>query len=120
MKYLAALLFPLALLALPESHYRDLFAKQHNGRTEVTLPDKTRADIITETHAVEVEFAASWKNSVGQALNYAFQTGKKAGIVLVIESEKDERYLIMLNSLVLHYELPIDVMAIRTKDHQSN
>lgn len=113
-KTLSLLLFaPLTLLSLPESHYRDMFAKEHNGEVEVSLPDRTRADIITDTHAIEVEFAPKWKEAIGQSLNYAFQSNKKAGIVLIVETRTDERYLLMLNSLILHYELPIEVWTIK-------
>ena len=49
----------------------------------MTMPDGTRCDILTDTHAIEVDFADKWAEAIGQSLNYAMQTGKKAGIVLV-------------------------------------
>ena len=49
------------------------------------MPDGTRCDILIDTHAIEVDFADKWAEAVGQSLNYAIQTGKKAGIVLVLK-----------------------------------
>ncbi len=59
---------------------------------EVTLKNGTRCDCITETHAIEIKFAAKWQASVGQSINYSLQTGKRAGIVLILESTKDQKY----------------------------
>lgn len=88
-----------------EAYYRAIFAKSLEGKEEVTLPDKTRCDIITATHAVEVEFARKWTEGLGQSLWYSFQTEKKAGIVLIIENEKDLRFLIRLQSLLVHRKM---------------
>ena len=71
--------------AYSESFYQKQYAKKLGGRTEVTMPDGTRCDILTDTHAIEVDFADKWAEAIGQSLNYAMQTGKKAGIVLVLK-----------------------------------
>ena len=97
----------------PEAYYQELAAKKYNGETEVVLPDGTRCDIVTETHAIEVDFAGKWAEAIGQSLNYSFQLNKKAGILLILESPKDERHLIRVQSIIQHYRLPIDVLAIR-------
>ena len=68
-----------------ESSYQDEYAKKLGGKTEVTIPDGTRCDILADTHAIEVDFADKWAEAVGQSLNYAMQTGKKASIVLVLK-----------------------------------
>ena len=41
------------------------------------MPDGTRCDILTDTHAIEVDFANKWAQAIGQSLNHAMQTGKK-------------------------------------------
>ena len=61
--------------------------------------------MVTETHAIEVEFAPKWTEGLGQSLWYSFQTNKKAGIVLIIEDKKDERFLIKLRSLIAHRKI---------------
>ena len=97
----------------PESYYQKIAAKKYGGETEVTMPDGTRSDIVTEKHAIEVDFADKWAQAIGQSLNYAFQSNKRAGILLILESKDDEKHLIRVNSIIEHYKLPIDVLAIR-------
>ena len=46
----------------------------------MTMLDGTRCDILTDTHAIEVDFADKWAEAIGQSLKYATQTGKKAGM----------------------------------------
>lgn len=69
----------LALLALSsslgaarlnsESYYQKIAAEKYSGKTEVSMPDGTRCDIVTETHAIEVDFADKWGEAIGQGLN---------------------------------------------------
>ncbi len=47
-------------------------------------------DCLTETHAVEVDFARKWAEAIGQSLYYSHYTGKKPGILLVIGTERDQ------------------------------
>ena len=74
------------------------------------LPDRTRCDCITDTHAIEFDFGNKWAEAIGQALHYGFQTEKRPGIVLILESPKDRKYWIRLNTIIEHYKLPIDSM----------
>ena len=101
------------LFGLPEKHYQDEFAAKVGGQTEVTAGDGTRCDILTDTHAIEVDFARKWGEAIGQSLNYGFQFDRKAGIVLILEKPSDRRHLIRINSIIRHYELPIDVWEIK-------
>ncbi|WP_171018846.1 hypothetical protein ACONUD_00725 [Microbulbifer harenosus] len=41
------------------------------GVAEYVLPDRTRVDCLTETHAMEFDFAPKWAEAIGQALYYA-------------------------------------------------
>jgi len=67
----------LLLLALPlfgkqsERYYQEKFAKEIGGQVEVVMKDGTRYDILTSTHAIEVDFAKKWAEAIGQSLNYA-------------------------------------------------
>ena len=45
---------------------------------EITLPDDTRADCISNTHAIEVEFTEYWYQALGQALHYSLWTAEIA------------------------------------------
>jgi hypothetical protein len=79
---------------------------------EVILPDHTRCDCITEKNAIEIEYAKKWYEAIGQSLYYSLQTGKRAGVVLILESDKDYKYWIRLNTTIVHFKLPIDTWKI--------
>jgi len=63
-----------------ERFYQEMFMSEYGGTMEVLLQDGTRCDIITKTHAIEVDFANKRAEAIGQSLNFALQTNKKAGI----------------------------------------
>lgn len=48
-----------------EAYYQKIAAEKCNGETDVTMPDGTRCDIVAETHAIEVDFAEKWGESIG-------------------------------------------------------
>lgn len=79
----------------------------------MVLQDKTRCDCITEANAVEVEFGKKWAESLGQALYYGLQTGKRPGIVLILEKPADRKFWIRLNSTIQHFGLPIDTWEVK-------
>jgi hypothetical protein len=79
---------------------------------EEVLPDKTRCDCLTSTHAIEFYFGNKWAEAIGQALLYSIQTGKKAGVVLILEKQKDYKYWIRLNTIIENYRLPIDTWKV--------
>jgi len=95
-----------------EKYFQEEWCSEHNGQSEVVLPDKTRADCVTSTHAIEFDFGTKWAESLGQALYYSLQTGKRAGIVLILEGPNDRKYFLRLNSTIEHFKLPIDTWEI--------
>ena len=76
-----------------ESYYQKEFAEVIGGEREVVLEDRTRVDIVTDTYAIEVDFAEKWAESIGQSLHYEEMLGKKAGVLLVMDREREERFL---------------------------
>jgi len=76
-----------------EKYYQEAFADMVEGKTEVTLNDRTRVDVMTDTHVFEVDFAEKWAESIGQSLHYAGMTGKQAAVLLVMKGYEDERFL---------------------------
>lgn len=96
------LLFALSLHAQSEAEYISTLNDQHfHGRTEVKMYGGI-ADIVTNTHAIEVERASKWKNAIGQSLWYAQQLELQAGIVIIIESKSEFKYVQMLNSTLAY------------------
>ena len=79
----------------------------------MAMPDGTRCGILTDTHAIEVDFADKWAEAIGQSLNYAIQTGKKAGIVLVLKDKGDEKHLERLREMKRHYSMDVEIFPHR-------
>lgn len=100
----------------PEAYYQERFCTQRGGQMEVVLPDKTRIDCLTTRHAWEVDFADKWAEGIGQSLYYASQTGKIAGLVIIVEDmDHDLRYLLRIRRLLDYYKVRIDVYLIFDK-----
>ena len=99
---------------MPEKHYQELYAEQVGGQMEVTAPDGTRCDILTEDLAIECKFAGGdFLDAIGQSLNYGFQFNRKPAILLIMEKKEDERHYIRLGSLIRHYGLEIKLIPLR-------
>ena len=78
----------------------------------MVLPEKTRCDCVTDTHAIEFDFGSNWAEAVGQGLHYSAISGKKAGIVLILETIKDRKYWFRLTSTIEYFNLPIDTWVV--------
>lgn len=95
----------------PEKWYQERWCGPR-GQMEVVMPDGSRCDCLTEAYAIEVDFGHKWAEAIGQALNYAAQTGKRPGIVLILEREGDERYLARIRNVDRAYGLGITVWVV--------
>ncbi len=113
---LALLLIPAianAKRAFPEKKYQEKWCEEQDGRSEVVLDDRTRCDCLTRSHAIEFDFASKWAEAVGQSLYYSHKTGKKAGIVLILEDKKkDRKYLSRLEQTIKGKDLQIKVWTV--------
>ena len=73
-----------------ESSYQHVWCAEHNGIEEYENSDFTRVDCLTDTHAIEFDFANKWAESIGQALHYSYMTGKRAKVVLILENPEKQ------------------------------
>ncbi|KGJ86586.1 hypothetical protein [Colwellia psychrerythraea] len=96
-------------------HEADFVEAYCEGKVEHVLADKTRVDCLTATHAIEYDWGKKWAESLGQALFYSAMTGKKAGIVLIVNPRTKERYLKRLNKAILDNKLDVDVWTITNR-----
>ncbi|QFT53522.1 hypothetical protein FIU95_02915 [Microbulbifer sp. THAF38] len=105
---------PIVLLGFPvnELDYQKPWCSSQDGVIEFVLPDRTRVDCLTATHAVEFDFAPKWAESIGQALYYAGQTRRRAGVVLILRDSGDVRYLRRLRSAVASAGLALDIWTL--------
>jgi hypothetical protein len=53
-----------------------------------------------------------WTEAIGQSAYYSMQTKKKPGVVLILETIKDRRYWIRLNTTIEYFNLPIDTWNV--------
>ncbi len=83
----------------------------------MVLPDGTRCDCLTDTHAIEFDFGVGWAEAVGQGLHYSLLTERKAGIVLILETMKDRKYWMRLNTTIEHFNLPIDTWKVENASY---
>ena len=75
-----------------EKIYQAEWIKRYGGQSEYVLDCGSRVDVLDSKHAIEIDFADKWHEGIGQSLYYALKTGKKAGLVLIIEDEKDLKF----------------------------
>lgn len=86
------------------------------GEKEYRLEDATRVDILTDTLAIEVDFAHKWYEAVGQAAHYSRMTGKDPAVVLIARREKDEKYLDAAKKSIRNISVdgrPITILILR-------
>ena len=84
-----------------EREYTEIITCIMEGNSEIGVVSG-RIDILTKDHAIEIDFANKWKESIGQALWYSLKTNRKPGIVLILRSPSDWKYLQQLNSAIAH------------------
>jgi len=97
----------------PEAYYQKEWCAEHGGRAEVVLADATRCDCLTETNAIEFDFAPKWAEAIGQALYYGAMTGKEPGIVLIVSGPSDAKYIERIKAVADRYGI---VIAVWTMD----
>lgn len=106
-----ALLLAAALLS-SESDYRDHICGAAGWQMEVRMQNGTKADCVSDTHAIEIDFAHKWAEAIGQSLNYAAETGKPPGIVLICKRGTERgclKWSLILEQTIARWRLPIRV-----------
>ena len=93
-----------------EKYYTNKFASIIKGKTQQYIPlNKRYVDIVTDTLAIEVEFANKFLESIGQSLDYAVLLNKKPCILLIVNGKNDENYLAELMRVNVEYQLKIRI-----------
>jgi len=72
--------FGLATHTHKEQYYQEKWSSEHDGQSEVLLPDKARAGCVISTHAIEFDFGTKWAESLRLALYYFFKLKKGRGL----------------------------------------
>lgn len=99
-----------------ERFYQEKFAKEIDGQVEVIMKDGTRCDILTSTHAIEVDFARKWAEAIGQCLHYSSHTGKKPAVALIVLDQSDDKYINRVKQISSDFNLDIKIYQIDGND----
>ena len=113
MRILFLLLLSISLNAKYHKHihkerwYQIVAAKELSGQMEYQIKG-VRVDILTKTHAIEVDFAHKAYESIGQALYYSILTKKTPGIILIVENNKlDLKYILRAKTVCRKYKIKL-------------
>jgi len=95
-----------------EDYYNKKFCTQESGQAEYSLPDRSRVDCLTDTHAFEADWADGLKvyESIGQSLYYAAETGKQPGILLLIRKKNSDKHIRKVKRVIESWKLPIKLV----------
>ena len=96
-----------------EDYYNRQFCTQESGQAEYRLPDRSRVDCLTDTHAYEADWADGLKvyESIGQSLYYAAETGKKPGILLLVRKKNSDKHIRKVKRVIENWSLPIKLVV---------
>ena len=94
-----------------------LIGKQRHWRVEVPMPDSTRCDLISETYAMEVEWASKWKEAPAQATLYAIWTGKKPAVILLVKSSDEKLDVLRCKMVCERLQIAMEVLDVRTLEN---
>lgn len=61
---------------------------------------RLRVDLLTKTHAIEVDWSYKYAEGIGQALLYGMKTGKRPGLILLCKRKQTDPYHIDCAELV--------------------
>jgi len=62
---------------------------------DVRLGNGAEADYLPSgsEYVYEIDWAKKWHEGVGQSLEYAFVTGRKPALILLVRTKKDQRFV---------------------------
>lgn len=95
-----------------EQSYQKAWQKKYGGILEYRNDDSTRVDCLTDTHAIEFDFANKWAEAIGQALYYQHKTGKRAKVVLILENPQAQmKYYNKVKELSKIYNFDVEYIT---------
>lgn len=70
-----------------EAYWAQALSEHLGGRNEYSVKHG-RVDILTDSHAIEVDWLHKFHLGIGQALYYSMETGKPPGLAVIIRPER--------------------------------
>ncbi len=93
-------------------------AEKYNAQEEVKLWDHTRVDLLSATHAYEVDWSHKYAEGVGQALYYGVLTNRQPSLILLVRDiNKEQRfvYRAQIACQAADVELHLEIVAPAVK-----
>lgn len=80
------------------------------GRIEYSPENSNvRVDCLTDSYAIEFDYAKKWKEAIGQALYYGKITDRKPAVAIIMTSPSDEKYI----NRIIEIDKNIDIFRIK-------
>lgn len=84
-----------------EKEWTAALAKRLKGKPEVSI-DRGRIDVLTESYAIEIDFAKKWHEGLGQAIHYGADS-KRIGVLALVDetrtNEQDPDYFALMQKI---------------------
>jgi hypothetical protein len=97
-----------------EVYFQLKFANAINGDNQIILNDNSIIDVLTDTFAIEVDYGEKWAESIGNTLYISAITGKKAGVLLILDGENEQIYLKRLMAVAIKYNITVWTIDYKT------
>ena len=101
---------------IPKAFISNGGARSGEERWKSYLSEHVRCDCLTRDYSIEFDFAEKWVEAVGESLYYSKETGKKAGIVLILETKEDFKFWLRMNETIQYHNLPIETWIVTPAD----
>jgi hypothetical protein len=108
----------------PSENWRELdwekwiFQEQMFDATDRSyqLPDGSEVDLLSKDYSYEIDYAAKWKEAIGQALFYSIMTGKSPGIILLMgkgDYRTERMYYLRCKLVCSKYEIRLQLVKMK-------
>ncbi len=97
-----------------ETAWSAYLAQEIGGEPEHRTSDGSRVDILTDSHAWEVEWADKWAEAVGQVLFYSEATHKPPAILMLMRDSSDIRPYLRCRIVCTRLDIPLHTVDTRT------
>lgn len=96
-----------------EAEEVERLAAKYGAEVEVPLWDSTRVDLLSASHAWEVDYSYKWAEGCGQALYYGLVTGKKPGLILLVRDiNRERRYVYRAQSICVKHDIDLRIELV--------
>lgn len=84
------------------------------GVSGFRLPSGKVIDVLSGVYAIEVDFVSKWAESIGQSLQYAYESKKLPCIVFIYDEIENRILLNSVRPLLEQLNIKVFTMDVRT------